>query len=56
MNKFLNRLLFIGFTPILFIIITISTMLLLPYWLITGEIIYNTTDKINDWWWELKTK
>lgn len=56
MNKFLNRLLFIGFIPILFIIIIISTMLLLPYWLITGEIIYNTTNKINDFWWELKTK
>lgn len=56
MGKFLNRLFFIGFIPIMFLIILISTILVLPYWLITGNIIYNTTSKINNWWWKLQNK
>lgn len=56
MNRFLNRLLFVCFIPILLLIIIISTILVLPYWLITGSVIYDSVIKINDWWWDLKTK
>lgn len=56
MNKFLNRLLFIGFIPIMILIICLATILVLPYWLVTGKFTYDVVNKINDWWWELKTK
>lgn len=56
MTKFKNRLLFTAFLPIMVLIIILSTILVFPYWLITGCFIYNTTFKINNWWWNLKTK
>jgi len=54
MNKFINRLLFIVFTPIPVFVIFLSTILLIPCWLFTGTIIYDRVHKIIEWWWNLK--